>query len=138
MSRPLGAALPERLQRALASSADRATEAIVLLTVDEAGWAHPALLSYREVSSQGVDALRLETYAGSRTTANLQRDGHVTLAFVNSEMVFYVKGKVSSFVRQEERPFAVTTVEVVQVLEDAPSDSEEPAVITSGIRFRRV
>ena len=70
MSRALGNELPDDLFHALWSEdAGRQTgKVIVVSTVDAEGWAHPALLSYREVGARDRTSLRVVTYAESRTT----------------------------------------------------------------------
>src|SRR5690349_12760529 len=99
MSRPVGDQLPERLFQQLRASAARAEspagadEALLLLTVDAGGWPHPALLSAREVVARDPRTLELTTYGESRTTANLARDGRVTLVVVGPSIVAYVKGR---------------------------------------------
>jgi hypothetical protein len=53
-----------------------------LLTTDEAGWPHCALLSVGEVVAVR-DRLRLALWPTSRTTANLTRDGRGVLGFAD-------------------------------------------------------
>jgi hypothetical protein len=137
MSRLVGEELPARLFDALRRPSSRTSEAIVLLTVDELGWAHPALLSYGEVSARDRKTIQLDTYGNSRTTANLERDGRVTLVIVNPDMVYHVKGRAASTDRSGSEAVVTTLVDVRQVLEDAPATAEGPASITSGISFRR-
>jgi hypothetical protein len=112
-------------------------KAILIATIDEQGWAHPALLSYGEVVARDARTLRLATYGDSRTSANLRRSGRVTLCLVEAGMAYYVKA------RAEERPaaggfagLAQFEAAVTQVLVDQAREDLEPgARITRGIEF---
>ena len=68
MSTALGPTLPELLRTRLAGAAAAPVDtAIALSTVDDAGFPHPALLTYRELRAAGPQALRLSVGTGSRT-----------------------------------------------------------------------
>jgi len=56
-----------------------ADEAIVICTVDAAGWPHPAVLSYFEVAAVDQHTLHVAVYTNSRTCANLRERGKATL-----------------------------------------------------------
>lgn len=140
MSRLLGAALPAGLSRRLGGGglASHASLAIPIVTVDEEGWPHVALLSYSEVVAVSPSTLRLAIGASSVTAANLRRTGRVTLAVVDADLVQYVKGSAcESPGSLETAPWtAVFDVAVRAVLEDAADPRREGgARILGGITF---
>lgn len=136
----VGDALPDDIFEALrgrdlAAMADRV---VVVSTVDERGFPHPALLSYFEVVALDRRTIRLATYAESRTTRNAKREGKLTLVLVDAEFVYYVKGAVRPLAESMRvTPYnAKLEVQVLEVLRDAPDPVREPgAHIASGIRY---
>lgn len=141
MSREVGPQLPDDLHRILADEPPETQRgrAVVLVSVDPAGYAHPALLSYREVGARSRESVRLVVYAGSNTTANLRASGLVTLLFVDERFVYYVKGKATEIPAHRtgaDARFATFDVAVTSVLADAPRADEAGAHLTSGITFR--
>ena len=111
---------------------------IPVVTVDAAGFPHPALLSYGEVVALEARRIGLATYADSTTTNNMRQNGRLTLLLVEPEGTYYIKGTV------RERPgglpgfsgLAHLEMRVKQVLENATrSDVEGEVRIASGIRF---
>jgi hypothetical protein len=141
MTKLLGAKLPEALLVRLAAGRPLPGRdvAVPVCSVDAAGWPHPALLSYEEIEALGPSSLRVRVYAGSSTAANLRREGHLTLLFIDESGVFYVKARA----RQEAQTVVPSdldafVLDVSAVLADAVDTSREPdARVTSGIRFRR-
>ena len=137
MSKEIGNRLPDALYAKLhaAGPTDQSGQAIVISTVDESGWPHPALLSYREVSAADPTTLRVVTFDGTHTTANMRANGKLTLIFVDERMTYYVKGMATEVPAEAGASFATMAVAIQQVLEDAPGAGEEGANITSGITF---
>ena len=140
MSRELGGGLPDDLYDALRSggAGTASGTAIVVLTVDADGWAHPALLSFAEVAARDRGTIRTTTYAESRTTGNMRANGKVTLIFVDDRMTYYVKGaaiEVASGRAGRPAQFVTMDVKVRSVLSDAAGPDEGGAAITSGITF---
>jgi hypothetical protein len=140
MSRPLGNELTEALV-ALLDGNDlpaRSGKAILIVTIDDRGWPHPALLSYGEVVAADARRLRLATYRNSATSENMRRSGHLTLCLVDAGMAYYLKTRA---VEQGEflvgfPALARFEATVQQVLADqAREDLEPDARITSGIRY---
>jgi hypothetical protein len=141
MSKSIGTELNADLERRLSGREleSVADKVIQVFTVDEAGWAHPALLSYFEVVAKDRRNIRLATYAGSTTAGNMRRNGRLTLAVIDERVAYYVKGTVD-----ELAPRMVATPEnaklnlrVERVLSDAPDPRFEPeAYIASGVRYR--
>ena len=140
MSRVLGNELPDDLFHALGTEdAGQPTGKVVLVsTVDAEGWAHPALLSYREVSARDRSTLRVVMYAESRTTTNMRTNGKLTLIFIDERMTYYVKGTAKEVPsRRTGTPpqFATMDVAVHEVLADSAGADEGGAAIATGITF---
>ena len=140
MSRELGGDLPDDLYDALrdGGAGTASGTAIVVLTVDPDGWAHPALLSFGEVTARDRGTIRTTTYAESRTTGNMRANGRVTLVFVDDRMTYYVKGAAAEVPSERAgRPAQLVTmdVKVRTVLSDSAGPEEGGAAITSGITF---
>ena len=136
MSDEIGNELPDDLFQALSDPGSQAGRAILATTVDAQGFAHPALLSYREVGARDRGTLRIVTYEGTRTTANLRENGRTTLIFVDERMMYYVKGTAAEVRSARGAPsFATMDVTVQQVLADAVGAGEAGSYITSGITF---
>lgn len=141
MPRDIGAALPPEVVRRLGGDEiDRHAEKVVLaFSVGADGWPHPAMLSYFEVVALGSRALRLAPYADSRTTANLRRNGRLTLAIVDEGVACYVKGRVRAVrERMETLPHAALLecrVESVLV-DEADPEREGGAAVSGGVTFR--
>lgn len=140
MSTLLGTELPDALFRKLAGEALEAVadQVILILTVDDRGWPHPAMLSYFEVVAVDRRTLRLATYTDSRTTGNMRRNGRVTLVLVDEGAGYYVKGTARELApRMTAAPEnAKLDVRVEAVLVDRPDPRFEPdAVIASGIVY---
>jgi len=140
MSRLVGQELPPQLLEQLSGRdlRSRFGRVIPAVTVDAAGFPHPALLSFGEVVALDARRIGLATYADSTTTNNMRRNGRLTLLLVEAEGTYYIKGTV------RERPggldgfpgLAQWKMHIEQVLEDGTrSDIEGEARIASGIRF---
>jgi len=140
MSHPVGPELPPQVLEQLSGRdlRGRFGRVIPVITVDGAGFPHPALLSFGEVVALDARRIGLATSADSTTTSNMRRDGRATLLLVEPEGTTYIKGTV------RERPgglpafpgLAHLEMRVTQVLEDAARGNlEGGARITSGIRF---
>src|SRR5262245_34364560 len=97
MSRLLGSELPSDLLDRLSGRDLRphAAKVIPLLTVDERGWPHVALLSYFEVAAKDPRHLRLATFRDSTTSANMRRSGKATLAIIDERVACYIKCTVA-------------------------------------------
>ena len=121
---------------------DRALEcadrAFVLCTIDEHGWAHPAMASSLELVARDRTNVRIALGTRSRTVRNLQADGRLTLIVVDDASAHYIKGDVRLLAptlaaRTDHSKF---NLRVDSVLEDIAADYEH-ARITSGIRIDR-
>lgn len=130
--------LTEDLYRRLCgeSVAEHASKVILIHTVDEKGWAHPAVLSYFEVVAKDRRNIRLATYKTSKTTENMRRTGKVTLSVFDERVVYYIKGTASELARgMRSAPHnSKLNVVVEEVLVDQADPVLEPgAYIASGI-----
>src|SRR5713101_2082608 len=84
MTRSLGDQLPDALRQLLDGSnlASREGLTFLLLTTDEAGWPHMAMLSVGELVATDEHTLRAGLWLQSSTTKNLSRDARGMLAVV--------------------------------------------------------
>ena len=137
MSRSLGAALPADLL-ALLSQRDLAPllgRGIPLVTLGADGRPHPMLCSYLELLAMSATALRLAIAVRSRSAANLQSQGVGTFLLVEPERSVYLKCRAVGPPRVVFGNLARFELTVEDVLEDAPTEAEGPARITSGITY---
>lgn len=137
MSRSVGKALTEELFNRLKGEevAAKMGKAIVIVTVDEKGWAHPAMLSYYEVVAKNRFLIDLAIGKGSTTAKNLRRTGKITLLITDSGMNYYLKGSAREIRESMEGvPFmSLFRLQAEELLEDQEPD----ALITSGVTFAR-
>src|SRR3990172_7649703 len=137
MSQLLGKELTEELFNRLNGEdvTSKTGKAIVLVTVDDKGWAHPAMLSYYEVVAKSRSRIDLAIARTSTTAKNLRRTGKITLLITDRGLNYYLKGTARELRESmSEVPFmSLFGVEIEQLLEDQESD----APITSGVTFNR-
>ena len=137
MSRLVGKELTKELFERLKGMdvGSKAGKAIVIVTVDEQGWAHPAMLSYYEVVAKDRSRIDLAIGKTSTTAKNLRGTGKITLLITDSGVNCYLKGSAREIRESMEGVsfMSLFRVEPEQVLEDQEPD----AVITSGVTFSR-
>ena len=112
--------------------------AVVICTIDPAGWPHPAMLSYFELAARDAHTIRLAVYNGSRTCANMRERGKATLILVDKGLVCYVRGAVTQVAPvMRSAPYnAALDLRVEQVVFDEPPPDLEPgAFVTAGITY---
>jgi pyridoxamine 5'-phosphate oxidase-like protein len=116
---------------------EHAHKVVLIHTIDEQGWPHPAILSYYEVAAKDRRNLRLATYKTSRTTQNIARTGKVTLSIFDERVVYYIKGTAEVSGEMQCAPHNVRiNVLVDEVLIDQADPVLEPgAYITAGITY---
>lgn len=116
----------------------RANAAIVICSIDEHGWAHPAMLSTLEVVAKDARNVRIATPVGSRTTRNLKTNGKLSMIVADETAVHYLKGDVLLLapVMRTVPHYAKFNLRVDSVLQDVPTEDEN-ARIVSGIRIER-
>jgi hypothetical protein len=109
---------------------------IPIFTIDEAGWAHPALLSYYEVVANSSSTLDMALWKDSSTAKNLRRAGRVTLMISDRGVNYYLKGSVVQL--HYEMPGAAPVSRFRVTLEQVIEDQEANAEITTGLSYRRM
>jgi hypothetical protein len=139
MSARTGDRLDPALLRRLAGEwlASRASEAILVVTLDDRGRPHPALLAYGELVALTPTRVRLAVADGSTTARNLRSRHAMTLCLIEADGVAYVKASARALASEAwlaARGLAAFEAEVQDVLVDAPAPGEA-AWLTSGIRF---
>lgn len=115
-----------------------ADEAIVICTVDAAGWPHPAVLSYFEVAAVDQHTLHVAVYTNSRTCANLRERGKATLIMAGAGLVCYVRGVAVELTpaMREAAYNAKMQLRIDQVVfDEAPQDLEPGVGVTGGITY---
>ena len=117
---------------------EHAHKVVLIHTIDEKGWPHPAILSYYEVAAKDRRNIRLATYKTSRTTENIRRTGRVTLSVFDERVTYYIKGSAAEIDREmRSAPHnSKLNVAVAEVIVDQADPVLEPgAHITSGITY---
>jgi hypothetical protein len=109
---------------------------IPILTIDEAGWAHPALLSYYEIVAKSSATLDMALWKNSSTANNLRKSGKVTLMVSDRGVNYYLKGGVEElqFEMRGAAPVSRFRVALEQVIEDQEPNAE----ITTGMTYKRL
>ena len=137
MSQILGKELTDALLKRLSGSAVASHEGkiIPIFTLDEAGWPHPALLSYYEVVAKNASTLEMAIWKDSSTANNLRRMGKISLMIADNGVNFYIKGAVKELEKEMTGapPVSRFQITVEQLLED----QEPNAQITSGMTYTR-
>lgn len=132
-----GKTVPPVLLKRWRSAASRAGEAIVLITVDDRGRIHTALLAPVLVVPIDPGSFLLTVAHGSRTARHLRSGRPASLHVADSEGVWTLQG-VASVARPALRsvpPLGAFRFEIRRVLSDHPPPAEKGARIVSGIRF---
>ena len=137
MSQLLGRELTEELFERLKGMDvhSKLGKAIVIVTVDDKGWPHPAMLSYYEVVAKERSRIDLAIGKTSTTAKNLRRTGKITILVTDSGMNYYLKGSAREIRgSMDKAPFmSLFRADLEKVLEDQEPD----ATITSGVTFSR-
>jgi hypothetical protein len=138
MSRLLGKELtPELLERLGGSQVESHEGKIIpIFTIDDAGWAHPALLSYYEIVAKNASTLDMALWKDSSTANNLRKAGKITLMVSDLKTNYYLKGSVRELQYEMTGAAAVSRFRVT--LEQIIEDQEPNAEITTGLTYRRV
>lgn len=138
MSQLLGNELTDALFARLSGAEVSAHEGkiIPIFTIDEAGWAHPALLSYYEIVAKGRSVLDMALWKDSTTAKNLRQAGKVTLLISDHAVNYYLKGTVRQleYEMAGAPPVSRFQVQLTQVIEDQEPNAE----ITTGLTYRRM
>jgi hypothetical protein len=140
MSRSVGSELPPALMERLSGrNLDAvAAKVVQIVTVDAAGWPHPALLSYFELVAIDPRHIRCATYATSTTSGNMRRSGHVTFAIIDERLACYVKAHAVEIApaMQATTWNAAFDCRIEHVLVDEVNEEYEPgAYVSSGVTY---
>ena len=138
MSQLLGKELPPALLQRLSGAEIESHEGkiIPIFTIDDSGWAHPALLSYYEIAAKNASTLDLALWKDSSTSKNLRQEGKVTLMISDKGVNYYLKGNVREL--HYEMPGAPPVSRFRVALEQVIEDQEANAEITTGLTYRRM
>jgi hypothetical protein len=109
---------------------------IPIFTVDESGWAHPALLSYYEMVAKNPRTIDMALWKNSSTAVNLKQTGKVTLMICDHSVNYYLKGTVDQTQAEMTGTPAVSRFRIT--LEQVIEDQEPNAEITTGLTYRRM
>jgi len=110
-------------------------KALVLVTVDDHAWPHPAMLSYHEVVAKSRSLIDLAIGKTSTTAKNLRRTQRITLLITDARINYYVKGTAHE---RGESMEGLTFMSLFRVAVDQVLEDQEPdATITSGVTFSR-
>jgi hypothetical protein len=141
MTRTLGNALPDALRQLLdgahldAEAHDSSNPTFLLVTTDERGWPHLAMLSVGELVAVDAHTLRAGLWLHSTTSNNLTRESRALLALVTNGNGYYVRLTATRGADLDLGPdgrLAYFTLDVQEVLED----HAEYATLTSGVTFK--
>jgi hypothetical protein len=133
-----GGLTPELLERLGGTRIDAlARTAILLCTIGEDGFPHPAMLSYFEVAAVDPRTLRLAVYKDSRTCGNLRERRKATLILADERLACYIRAGVRDLAAMASAPYNVRVdLQVEQVTFDEPPPDLEPgAFLTTGITY---
>ena len=138
MSQLLGKELPPALLQRLSGAEIESHEGkiIPIFTIDDSGWAHPALLSYYEIAAKNASTLDMALWKDSSTSKNLRQAGKVTLMISDKGVNYYLKGSVREL--YYEMPGAPPVSRFRVALEQVIEDQEANAEITTGLTYRRM
>jgi hypothetical protein len=123
--------LPGWAVAVLSAEPTRPYDAYPLVTVDEDGWPHVALLSWGELLPKGDTHVMLALWPASSTRRNLERTGRAVLDIAGEGGVLHVRLRVENCVPPVETPLAVFSGFVT----GARHDVVAYASITHGPRF---
>jgi hypothetical protein len=138
MSQLLGKDLPPALLQRLSGAEIESHEGkiIPIFTIDDAGWPHPALLSYYEIAAKNASTLDMALWKDSSTSKNLRQAAKVTLMIADKGVNYYLKGSVREL--YYEMPGVAPVSRFRVALEQVIEDQEPNAEITTGLTYRRM
>jgi len=141
MSKLLGDELNDDLYRRLSGEnlEVSAEKVILIVTLDNAGRLHPAMLSYLEVVAKDRRNIRLASYKDSSTTENMRRHGKATISIIDERVAYYIKGSVAQLKREMScaRHNSKLNLMVEEVLADEANEEFEPgAYVSRGVTYR--
>jgi hypothetical protein len=136
MARSAGNAIPAPIRPLLEGTDIEALEGLtfLLLTTNDDGWPHLAMLSVGELVAAGERDLRAALWPGSSAARNLARTGQCTLAVIHQEVGYYLRcsAREGPDLKIEGGRLAYFELGVEEALEDVVPY----ATLTSGVSFR--
>ena len=124
--------MPDELFALMSGKAVEAGKVFIMATMEENGWAHPAMGSYYELVAKSPGRVHLAVGKNSTTERNLVRTGALTLVVTDRGLNYYLKGNATrTRERLEDTPFALFQVDLHTVLED----QEQGVTIVTGVRY---
>ncbi|MFP4905893.1 pyridoxamine 5'-phosphate oxidase family protein, partial [Paraburkholderia sp. BR14261] len=126
---------PAALLRAFAGAHldARRADAVRPSTVSEDGWPHGAHLSAGEILAVNATTLLIALWPQSSTTANLMRDGRLTLSLVHDGALLEIRARAHAVAqRQTALELSVFRVEI----ESITGHRAKYAEVLSGVTFR--
>jgi hypothetical protein len=108
---------------------------IPLITLDEAGRPHPALLSYYEVVAKDRSTLDIGIWKNSSTANNIRRNANLAFMITDTAVNFYLKGTAREV--QAELPSMQQVSRFRITLSEVLEDQEANAQITTGLTYTR-
>ena len=138
MSQLLGKELTPAFLKRLGGAEIEAHEGkiIPIFTLDDAGWPHPALLSYYEIVAKDRTTLDTAVWKDSSTAIHLRRAGKVTLMISDHRVNYYLKGSVKEL--EYEMTGAAQVSRFCITIEQVIEDQEANAEITTGLTYKRL
>jgi hypothetical protein len=109
---------------------------IPIFTIDNAGWTHPALLSYYEIVAKNTATLDMALWKDSSTANHLRKTGKITIMVSDLRTNYYLKGSAQEL--QYEMTGAAPVSRFRVSLEQVVEDQEPNAEITTGLTYRRM
>ena len=110
-------------------------KALLICSVGDDGWPHPAMLSLQELIAVDARRLRFATYAASQTSRNLSANGIVTVMIVDEDVAYYLKGTSQRLADASDLELALFDVRLTEVRVDRADATEGTVRILHGIRF---
>jgi hypothetical protein len=136
VARSAGNATPAPIRSLLEGADIEALEGLtfLLLTTNDDGWPHLAMLSVGELVAAGERDLRAALWPGSSAARNLARTGQCTLAVIHGEVGYYLRcsAREGPDLKIEGGRLAYFELRVEEALEDVVPY----ATLTSGVTFR--
>lgn len=124
--------MPDELFTLMNGKDVQAGKVVVMATVDDRGWAHPAMASYFEMVAKSPSRIHLAVGRNSTTERNLVRTGAMTLVVTDQGVNFYLKGDArQTREKLEDTMFALFQIELHTVLED----QDPGATLVTGVRY---
>jgi hypothetical protein len=143
MAKPVGKELPEDAFALLRPGGmeQKRGKVVQVITVNPAGWADAAMLSYADIVAMDRNRLRLATWGDGECARNLRQNGKATLLVVDRDLAYYIKSRAAEISEREkitdinqdggDSPLAFFNMAVEEVKEDRVPTAR----VLSGVTF---